>query len=157
MVLVRGLWCVAFNNILFTFSLTSVSLAGDKYVNFVVIAVAGIPAMLLCYFMMESLGRRWTLFSSLLIGGASIICSKLLPLNLSGLSITFFFIGKLFITVAFTGLYVYTSELWPTNMRHSIMGLCSTMGRIGAMFAPFAPLLVIFFFILLSMSLFNCL
>lgn len=125
-------------------SLTSVSLAGDKYVNFVVIAIAGIPAMLLCYFMMESLGRRWTLFSSLLIGGASIIASKLMPLNLGALSITLFFIGKCFITVAFTGLYIYTSELWPTNMRHSIMGVCSTMGRIGAMFAPFAPLLVSF-------------
>lgn len=101
--------------------------------------------MVLCYYMMEKLGRRWTLFSSLLIGGASIICSKLLPPNLSALSIALFFIGKLFITVAFTGLYIYTSELWPTNMRHSIMGLCSTMGRIGAMGAPFAPLLVIFF------------
>ncbi|KAG4067214.1 hypothetical protein HA402_000205 [Bradysia odoriphaga] len=122
-------------------SLTSVSLAGDKYVNFVVVAVAGIPAMVLCYFMMEWFGRRWTLFSSLLIGGTSIICSKLMPVHLSALSIALFFVGKLFITVAFTGLYIYTSELWPTNMRHSIMGLCSTMGRIGAMFAPFAPLL----------------
>lgn len=129
-------------------SLTSVSLAGDKYVNFVVVAVAGIPAMLLCYFMMEWFGRRWTLFSSLLIGGASIICSKLMPPHLSALSITLFFIGKLFITVAFTSLYIYTSELWPTNMRHSIMGLCSTMGRIGAMFAPFAPLLSQYFDIL---------
>lgn len=123
-------------------SLTSVSLAGDKYVNFVVVAVAGIPAMVLCYFMMEWLGRRWTLFSSLSIGGASIVCSKLVPVHLSALSIALFFIGKLFITVAFTSLYIYTSELWPTNMRHSIMGLCSTMGRIGAMLSPFAPLLV---------------
>ncbi len=123
-------------------SLTSVSLAGDKYVNFVVIAVAGIPAMILCYFMMESLGRRWTLFSSFLIGGASIICSKLMPIHLSALSIALFFIGKLFITVAFTSLYIYTSELWPTNMRHSVMGMCSTMGRIGSMLSPFAPLLV---------------
>ncbi|KAJ6648230.1 Solute carrier family 22 member 5, partial [Pseudolycoriella hygida] len=129
-------------------SLTSVSLAGDKYYNFVVIAIAGIPAMVLCYYMMEYLGRRYTLFSSLLIGGASIICSKLMPPNLSALSIILFFVGKLFITVAFTSLYIYTSELWPTNMRHSIMGLCSTMGRIGAMFAPFAPLLSQYFDIL---------
>lgn len=128
-------------------SLTSVSLAGDKYVNFVVIAVAGIPAMILFYYLMESCGRRWTIFSSLVIGGASIVCSKLLPVHLSGLSTAFFFIGKLFITVAFTSLYVFTNELWPTNMRHSIMGLCSTMGRIGAMFAPLAPILVMFMFL----------
>lgn len=125
-------------------SLTSVSLAGDKYYNFVIVAIAGIPAMILCYFMMEKLGRRWTLFSSLVTGGASIICSKLMPPHLSALSIALFFIGKLFITVAFTGLYIFTSELWPTNMRHSVMGVCSTMGRIGAMLSPFAPLLVSF-------------
>lgn len=123
-------------------SLTSVALAGDRYINFVVIAIAGIPAMLICYFLMESCGRRWTLFSSLLICGASIIFSKLLPANFSVLSITLFFIGKCFITVAFASLYVYTSELWPTFMRHSMMGLCSTIGRVGAVLANVAPLLV---------------
>lgn len=123
-------------------SLTSVSLAGDIYINFIVIAIAGIPAMLICYILMETCGRRWTLCSSLLIGGASIIGSKLMPSTFSIMSITLFFIGKCFTTVSFAGLYVYTSELWPTNMRHSVMGLCSTIGRVGAMFAPLAPLLV---------------
>lgn len=64
-------------------SLTSVSLAGDKYINFSVVAVAGIPAMLFVYLLMESLGRRWTISISLLIGGISIIASKLLPHNFS--------------------------------------------------------------------------
>lgn len=64
-------------------SLTSVSLAGDKYINFVVVAIAGIPAMLFVYLLMESLGRRWTISISLLIGGISIIASKLLPNNFS--------------------------------------------------------------------------
>lgn len=123
-------------------SLTSVSLAGDIYINFVVIAIAGIPAMLIMYVLMETCGRRWTLCSSLIISGASIIGSKLLPSSFSVMSITLFFIGKCFITVSFAGLYVYTTELWPTNLRHSIMSLCSTIGRVGSMFAPLAPLLV---------------
>lgn len=89
-------------------SLTSISLAGDKYINFMVIAVAGIPAMFICYMMMEKCGRRWTLCSSLIIGGTAIITSKLLPSDLPSISITLFFIGKCFITVSFTGLYVYT-------------------------------------------------
>lgn len=89
-------------------SLTSVSLGGDKYINFMVIAMAGVPAMLICYFMMEKCGRRWTLCSALIIGGTSIVASKLLPPELQTISIALFFIGKLFITVSFTGLYVYT-------------------------------------------------
>lgn len=123
-------------------SLTSISLADDKYVSFVVIAIAGIPAMLFVYFLMESCGRRWTISVSLLIGGLSIIASKMLPDQYNILPITLFFFGKCFITVAFTALYVYTSELWPTSIRHSMMGLCSTIGRIGAAAAPLAPLLV---------------
>lgn len=123
-------------------SLTSVFLPGDKYVNFVIVGLAGVPATVLCYFMMERLGRRWTMFSSFLFGGASIVGSKLIPVDLDALSIALFFFGKMCIYVAFTALYAYTSELWPTSMRHRIVGLCSTVGRIGAMFAPFAPLLV---------------
>lgn len=95
-------------------SLTSVSLAGDKYVNFMVIAMAGIPAMLICYFMLEKCGRRWTLCSSLIIGGTSIIASKLMPPHLRSISIALFFLGKCFITVSFTGLYVYTRFVSPT-------------------------------------------
>lgn len=144
--IIRFLIC-AFNWITNAFvsygiSLTSVSLAGDKYINFIVIALAGVPAMYVCYMMLEKLGRRWTLIISLSIGGSCIIGSKILPSQYTILSIIFFFIGKLFITVSFTGLYVYTSELWPTNLRHSIMSLCSTCGRIGSMLAPLAPLLV---------------
>lgn len=123
-------------------SLTSINFSGDRYISFIVVAIAGIPAMLLVYFLMESCGRRWTISASLLIGGLSIIASKSLPTYYTILSITLFFVGKCFITVAFTGLYVYTSELWPTSIRHSMMGLCSTIGRIGAAFAPIAPLLV---------------
>lgn len=129
-------------------SLTSITLAGDKYVNFMVIAMAGVPAMFVCYFLMESCGRRWTLCSSFLICGASIIGSKLIPSYFSILSIMLFFIGKVFITVAFTSLYVYTSELWPTFMRHSMMGFCSTVGRVGAIFATLTPLLVNLFVII---------
>lgn len=123
-------------------SLTSTALAGDKYINFVIIAVAGIPAMLIVYFCLDSWGRRWTNSIALLIGGLSIIASKSLPASLSGLSIAFFFIGKCFITVAFSSLYVYTGEMWPTNIRLSVMSFCSTVGRAGAAMAPLAPLLV---------------
>lgn len=129
-------------------SLTSTAFAGDKYFNFVLIAMAGVPAMLIVYFLLDSWGRRWTNSIALLIGGISIIASKSLPTDLNGLSIAFFFIGKCFITVAFSSLYVYTGEMWPTNIRLSVMSFCSTVGRAGAAMAPLTPLLVSKFFIM---------
>lgn len=123
-------------------SIMSVKLEGDKYNNFIIVSFAGIVAMFFYYIMLEKCGRRWTLCSSMLITGLSLVISSVLPYSLSQLAVAFFFVGKCFVTVSFSSLYVYTSELWPTDLRHSIVGTCSTMGRIGAMFAPLAPLLV---------------
>lgn len=50
--------------------------------------------------------------------------------------------GKLAITASFTVLYVFTAELFPTNARHSMIGVCSTIGRMGSALAPQTPLLV---------------
>lgn len=108
-----------------------------------VVALAGIPAVAVCYYMLENLGRRKTLCVALSVGGAAIVSSKLIGSQLpSYIPLLLFFVGKCFITVSFSGLYVFTSELWPTSFRHSMMSFCSSAGRVGSMMAPLAPLLV---------------
>lgn len=56
---------------------------------------------------------------------------------------------------------MYTAEMFPTEIRHSLLGICSMFGRIGSMVAPQTPLLVrankscdpfIFFFFFLLYS-----
>ena len=34
-------------------------------------------------------------------------------------------------------IFIYTSELFPTSVRGSGIGLCSLMARVGALFTPF--------------------
>ncbi|KAJ8943342.1 hypothetical protein NQ318_000557, partial [Aromia moschata] len=53
----------------------------------------------------------------------------------------FYLIGKFGATAAFTNIYVLTSEIFPTTIRHTFMGLCSTVGRLGSIIAPQVPLL----------------
>lgn len=53
-----------------------------------------------------------------------------------------YLLGKVAITQAFSGIYMYTSELFPTHARHSLLGFCSMVGRIGSIVAPQMPLLV---------------
>jgi uncharacterized membrane protein len=53
-----------------------------------------------------------------------------------------FLAGKFAITIAFTVVYVFTAELFPTELRHSMLGTCSMVGRIGSIIAPQTPLLV---------------
>lgn len=52
--------------------------------------------------------------------------------------------GKFSITVAYSSVYIYVSEVFPTNVRQSLLAICSSTGRIGSTLAPLTPLLVFF-------------
>ncbi|NXN88804.1 S22AD protein, partial [Bombycilla garrulus] len=45
-------------------------------------------------------------------------------------------IGKMTATAAFTTSYVYAAELFPTVLRQTGVGLCSTMARVAGILAP---------------------
>lgn len=53
-----------------------------------------------------------------------------------------FLTGKLGITAAFGVVYVHTAEMLPTIIRSGGVGSASTIARVGALVAPFVPLLV---------------
>ena len=50
--------------------------------------------------------------------------------------------AKLSIAAAFNVLYIYTVEIFPTPLRTISIGFSSTIGRVGAIIAPFITLLV---------------
>ncbi|NXG04180.1 S22AD protein, partial [Sakesphorus luctuosus] len=45
-------------------------------------------------------------------------------------------IGKFTATATFSTSYVYTAELFPTIVRQTGVGLCSTMARVAGILAP---------------------
>ena len=53
-----------------------------------------------------------------------------------------YMLGKFGISAVMMMLYLYTSELYPTVYRHSLLGFSSTVGRIGSIVAPLTPVLV---------------
>ncbi|KAJ6645267.1 Solute carrier family 22 member 6-A, partial [Pseudolycoriella hygida] len=124
-------------------SVQSVVLGGNKYVNFIMVSVGEIPAVALTYVLLQGVGRKWSLSSSMVLAGIVCLLSELAT-NAESVSIIrllLFFIGKCAISVSFYVLYVYTTELYPTFLRQSLMGLCSAFGFIGSMLAPQTPLL----------------
>ncbi|NXJ82731.1 S22AD protein, partial [Trogon melanurus] len=50
-------------------------------------------------------------------------------------------IGKFTSTAAFSTSYVYAAELFPTVIRQTGVGLCSTMARVAGVIAPLMLLL----------------
>ena len=45
--------------------------------------------------------------------------------------------GKFGFTMAFSVVYIYTAELYPTVLRNIGIGMCSSAARIGSITAPY--------------------
>lgn len=114
-----------------TFALTSLS--GNPYLNFFLGAVCEIPGALLGYFCINFFGRRFILSALQIMSGISCMIAGLLVLEpkLWLLQTVLAMIGKFGATCVFGTVYLYTSELFPTTMRGTAVGFCSTVARIG--------------------------
>ncbi|XP_066139089.1 organic cation transporter protein-like isoform X2 [Euwallacea fornicatus] len=123
-------------------TLNSVALvAGNNYLDFILTSLVEIPAYFVCNFIVEKYGRKKTLLFSYLLTGTACLTFVFIPTASRWGSLTVYLLGKFGATASFTILYVLTSEMFPTNLRHSFMGTCSTFGRIGSMISPQTPLL----------------
>ncbi|XP_066993627.2 solute carrier family 22 member 2 [Anabrus simplex] len=127
----------------FGLSLNSVAVGSNKYTSFILVCLIELPGYTLTYFVLGSrLGRKSSLCASLLLSGACCIAFMFVPKDLEWLGMVLFLFGKFSITIAFTTIYMYTAELFPTSLRHSLLGVCSMFGRLGSVVAPQTPLLV---------------
>lgn len=113
----------------------------NRYVGFLFVVSAEIPGILLQIPLLR-FKRRILLFTTLFIAAISIVATSVVPERHSAVVLIFFIIGKAAITLGFALVYVVTSEMWPTNLRTSIMNTCSMIGRVGSMISPLTVFLV---------------
>ncbi|XP_061517658.1 organic cation transporter protein [Anopheles gambiae] len=126
----------------FGLSLNSVSLSGNKYLNFILVSLIELPGFFLMQLILDRVGRKKTLFTTLVLSGLFCIISVFIAdIDAPALHLTLFLLSKLSITMSFGTLYIYTVEIFPTNLRQSLLSTCSMFGRIGSMIAPQTPLL----------------
>ena len=120
----------------------SVAMGGNKYLNFTLVNLSQLPAAILSYYLMHYAGRKISLCAAMILSSVSCIACELLPPDQTAWGLVFVILGKFGISISFSILYVYTSEMFPTNLRQSFMNACSTFGRLGSMLSPQTPLLV---------------
>ncbi|XP_053967595.1 organic cation transporter protein-like isoform X1 [Anastrepha ludens] len=112
------------------------SLTGNMFLNILVAALMGVPGTCLCVPATKYMGRRFTLFLSNLTSGVSL---TLLAFghNFSGIvQVILATIGLFGASVTFPNVYLYAGELFPTVVRPTGVGLCSFVGRVGSIIAP---------------------
>ncbi|CAB0035149.1 unnamed protein product [Trichogramma brassicae] len=116
---------------------------GDKYINFILVVAIEIPGNIFVYPLLNSIGRKATLCGAFVFSGVFCLLIQFVPSYgmWHWVALALYVCGKGCITMAFSTSYVYTTELFPTTLRHSLLGICSMTGRVGSILAPQTPLL----------------
>ena len=79
-------------------------------------------------------GRKpFLMFVQILCGISCILAGVLDDLTIR---LVFSLVGKFGSAAAFSIVFLYTAELFPTSMRNSAVGMCSTLARFGGILAP---------------------
>ncbi|XP_074662567.1 uncharacterized protein LOC141915059 [Tubulanus polymorphus] len=132
----------------FGLSFTATSLSGDPYINFCLTALVEIPAIFIALFLLERYGRRLPTSAFHLLAGIALLVTIFVPNKTSGgtdlgiVILVLNLIGKSFVSAAYDSMYLYTPELFPTNLRNTGLGVCNVTSRIGAMIAPFSTYVI---------------
>ncbi|XP_023943078.1 organic cation transporter protein [Bicyclus anynana] len=121
-------------------SINSVSLSSNKYVSFMLVVLVEIPAYIVVVIVLDKYGRKRTMIVTYTTCALTSLLFAFLPRS-DLWSIPLYLIGKWSVTLTYSSVYIYVSEVFPTNMRQTLISVCSTAGRIGSLIAPLTPLL----------------
>ncbi|XP_058484068.1 organic cation/carnitine transporter 2 [Solea solea] len=118
-------------------SLNTANLHGNAYFNCFLSALVELPAYFLSWVLFRWCLRRPSLSSTLFTGGALLLFTQLIPTDQVALAILFEMTGKFAVTTAYSFVYAYTAELYPTVLRNTAVGACSMACRIGSITSPY--------------------
>uniref|UniRef100_A0A3B3TMI0 Solute carrier family 22 member 5 n=1 Tax=Poecilia latipinna TaxID=48699 RepID=A0A3B3TMI0_9TELE len=115
----------------FGLSLNTSNLSGNPFLNCFLSAITEVPAYIVSTCLLRKCPRRVILSTFLVIGGGVLLLIQLIP------DLALEMTGKFGFTMAFTIVYIYTAEIYPTVLRNVGMGMCSSAARIGSITAPY--------------------
>uniref|UniRef100_A0A8C7BT93 Solute carrier family 22 member 4 n=1 Tax=Neovison vison TaxID=452646 RepID=A0A8C7BT93_NEOVI len=121
----------------FALSLNAPNLHGDAYLNCFLSALIEVPAYITAWLLLRKLPRRYIIAGVLFLGGGVLLLIQFIPADYNFLSIGLVMLGKFGITSAFSMLYVFTAELYPTPVRNMAVGVTSMASRVGSIIAPY--------------------
>jgi len=119
------------------------ALTDNRYADFCWQALAEFPGILLAWVGLDNrrTGRRGTMVLSFSVGGVACGLMIFLQKAPAGARTVMAMIGKTAITSAFSIVYVWPLELFPTALRSGAMGIQSFSSRVGAIIAPLVLLM----------------
>ncbi|VVC33623.1 Sugar transporter, conserved site,Major facilitator superfamily domain,Major facilitator, sugar [Cinara cedri] len=128
---------VSITSVYYGLSLASIEFYGNRHLNFMLVNAIEVPAFLTSWYFMEHFPRRYTQAGSFLLSGICCISTvNIIPDEYAWIRLILFLGSKFAITMSFNTIYVFTAEMFPTELRMSLFGIASMFGRLGSMIAP---------------------
>ncbi|ESN92519.1 hypothetical protein HELRODRAFT_181394 [Helobdella robusta] len=137
-------------------SWSTAELSGDRYLNAFYNGFVEIPAYTIAYFAVNRFGRKRPCVVFYIIGGTALFSLTFLTntenFTVLVCSTVLNMVGKFGTTGAFGIIFLYSAELFPTNLRSQAVGVCSCMGRVSTLLASFSTYMARMFPTALSLS-----
>lgn len=113
----------------------------NMHLTHFIYAAIEVPAKLVVYCCVNTVGRRKCLAGTLLLTGTCIAVNIFIPKDLWHVRAVVATLGKGLSEASFTTVFLYTTELYPTVVRQNGLGYTSFICRLGVAVAPLIPLL----------------
>jgi hypothetical protein len=120
-------------------SLSINNLSGNLYLNVFLSGLAEFPANFVVVFALKHLGRR--LGNVAIFGFTAMALLVFLLMETSNGQTAMAMVGKCGAAGCFAGVYLYATEIFPTELRNTGSGLASQAARIAGILTPFIVLL----------------
>ncbi|XP_034557996.1 solute carrier family 22 member 13-like [Notolabrus celidotus] len=106
--------------------------------------ISDTPAHLLSIWILELVGRKKTLISTLLIGGFVCFLTLAFPQDSAVVITALVTTGKFFLSWAGSVCMVYIQELFPTSVRQTAVGFGSIAFRVAGLLSPLLNMLAVY-------------
>ncbi|KAM4604670.1 solute carrier family 22 member 13 [Polymixia lowei] len=116
----------------------------DIFLTQLMFGLTEIPADILCIWLLEALGRKLSLMSTVLMSGLFSVLILAVPRDNAVAITSLATVSRLFLIWAGNICNVYVQELFPTSVRQTASGLGAVAMRIGGLLAPLLNILAIY-------------
>lgn len=118
-------------------NLSGANFSADPFLYIILGGLMEVPGYSLTAPLIQRFGRRWPTSASYLICGVFILALAFIPTDISWLVMTLAMSGKLCISGAYQIVYVYSTELFPTEVRSQGIGAASVFAQLASTISPY--------------------